>query len=88
MKTIAQKAEEYIRSINGTGVMWGDGSLLHNIAEYCGIPHEGLKTEDRILNAIDRGHKGVFKKSFVRIHVGMHNRETLVRNFSLIEEDE
>ena len=83
-KTIAYKASEYLKSINGTGVMWGDGGLLHSIAEYCNIPHEGSKTEDRILNAIDRGHEGLFEKRFVRVHLGPHNREVLVRNFNLL----
>ena len=81
-KTIAQKAAEYIKSIDGTGVMWGDSHLLHEIAEYCGLPHQSWKTELRVLNAIDRGHKGIFEKRFVRLWVG--NRESLVRSFELL----
>jgi hypothetical protein len=79
-KTIGEKASEYLKSQNITQVGHGDCHLLHDIAAYCGIPHRSWRTEEQILNALDRDAKSKepnFKKWFYR-HRG------LVRNFELI----
>lgn len=57
MKTIGEKAAEYLRSQNITQVGHGDCHLLHDIAAYCGIPHRSWRTEEQILNALDRNVK-------------------------------
>jgi hypothetical protein len=63
-KTIGQIAIEYMRAKGYKFVMAGDAHLLHEIAEEAGIPHQGPKTEKRVLDALDRS--GLFVKQYVR----------------------
>lgn len=46
---------------NNPAVMWGDGGLLHEIAEKLGWSHESWKTEDRVMAALNRS-PGELKK--------------------------
>lgn len=77
MKTIGEKAAEYLESKNFDGVMHGDCSLLHEIAEYCGIKHRSWKTEKQILDAIDRCN--LFRKSYD------YHRGRTIRSFFIIK---
>ncbi len=79
-KTIGEKTAEYMKSKNIDRVGHGDIHLLHEIAEYCGIPHRSWQTENQILNALDRNVKSKnpkFKKWYYQHH-------GLVRNFELL----
>jgi hypothetical protein len=40
-KTIAEFAKEYLQSQGFDSVAWGDSMLLHEIAEYAGLKHNG-----------------------------------------------
>ncbi|RPF49601.1 hypothetical protein EDD75_0419 [Thermodesulfitimonas autotrophica] len=53
-KTIGEFAKEYLESQGMDSVAFGDSYLLHEIAEYAGIPHRSWQTERQILNALER----------------------------------
>lgn len=75
-KTIGSYAAEYMKKNNIKMVCSRDSVLLHDIADYAGVPHEGLKTENRIANALDRSP--LFKKFITMAHRPL-------RCFTLIE---
>ena len=61
---IADKAKHYLLSKGITAIMFGDGNLLHEIADMCGMEHKGFQTELLVLNAIDRA-PDIFEKLYV-----------------------
>jgi hypothetical protein len=61
---IGEKARNYLILKNIDAIMFGDGNLLHEIADVCGIRHRGFQTEIQILNAIDRC-PDLFEKLYV-----------------------
>lgn len=63
-KTIGELAKEYLESQGMDSVSFGDSYLLHEIAEYAGIPHRSWRTERQILNALDRSP--LFEKYYFR----------------------
>lgn len=68
-KTIGELAKEYLESQGFDSVSFGDSYLLHEIAEYAGIPHRSWRTERQILNALERSP--LFEKYYFR---GRRNR--------------
>jgi hypothetical protein len=58
----AEIAARYLRETENAGVQWGDERLLCEIGELLGMEMEGHKTTLRVLDRIDRTHKGVFIK--------------------------
>lgn len=63
-------------------VMWGDNTILHDIAEAAGLPHQSAKTMRRVLNALDRSPE--FVKLYVNIRMTTAGNR-LVRCFYLPE---
>lgn len=61
-KTASQIAAEHLRASGNPAVGYGDAGLLHQIAELIGLPHEGQKTEKKVLDRIERSHHGVLEK--------------------------
>jgi hypothetical protein len=47
-------AIEVLRETDNPAVMWGDEGLLHLIAERLGWPHNGPRTSDRVMAALNR----------------------------------
>ena len=68
-KTIAEFAREYLVENGFDAVAWGDSRLLHEIAEYAGLPHRAWRTEKQVLDALDRSP--LFEKRYFR---GLRNR--------------
>lgn len=64
-KTAAQVAAEHLRATGNPAVGWGDAHLLHEIGAKLGLAPEGPKTEQKVLDRIERSHKGVLEKRFV-----------------------
>jgi len=60
-----------LRRTDNPAVAYGDGGLLHLIAEEMGWPHEFWFTEKRVLDAIDRHNKGQLVKRYFRAHRGL-----------------
>ena len=61
----AEVAASVLREHELPAVGWGDSWLLHEIATRLGVPHEGPRTEMRVLNRIDRSNHGTFLKQIV-----------------------
>ena len=84
---MARVAREHLIETDNPAVMYGDIALLHQIAERAGLPNEGAKTEQRVLNLLsyycrNRAEKGrLFDESWSR--TGFCNRP--VRVFRLRE---
>lgn len=68
-KTIGELAKEYLEANGFDSVAYGDAHLLHEIAEYAGLPHRSWRTEKQILDALDRSP--LFEKWYFR---GYKNR--------------
>lgn len=64
-KTAAQFAAEHLRATGNPAIGYGDSGLLHQVAELIGLPHEGIKTEKKVLDRIERSHVGVLKKRII-----------------------
>lgn len=73
-KTIGEFAKEYLESRGFDSVACGDSCLMHEIAEYAGLPHRSWRTEKQILDALDRSP--LFQKYYF---CGIRNR--LCRHF-------
>lgn len=73
-KTIGEFAKEYLEAKGFDSVAYGDAYLLHEIAEYAGLPHRSWRTEKQVLDALDRSP--LFEKWYFR---GCKNR--LCRRF-------
>lgn len=66
-----------LHETDNDGVMWGDESLLHMIAEKLGWEHRAWHTSARVLNALSR-EPGPLVKRYIQI-----GRGRPVRDFSL-----
>lgn len=64
METAAQAAVAVLRDSGNPAIGWGDSGLLHAVAERLGMPHEGLATERKVLDRIERSHAGVLIKRY------------------------
>lgn len=79
-KTIAEHAAEHLRENDEDGLMWGDVTLAHEIAERAGVPQRGYRTPRLILNALERSP--LFTKELISVPIpGLGERR--VRSFKL-----
>lgn len=53
-KRVCDAAVEVLKETGNPHVMWGDVHLLHEIAERAGIPHQGPRTQRRVLDALSK----------------------------------
>lgn len=81
-KTIAEYAKEYLQLQGFDSVAWGDSMLIHEIAEYVGLKHDGWKTEKNILAALDRSK--LFEKKYF---LGGFKQQKLCRVYKIKGED-
>lgn len=81
-KTIAEYVKEYLQTNGFDSVAWGDSSLLHEIAEYAGLKHNGWKTENNVLAALDRSD--LFEKHYF---LGGFRQQRLCRVYKIKEEN-
>lgn len=65
-QTAANVAADLLRETGNPAIGWGDSALLHGVAERLGMEHESARTERLVLNRIDRTHKGVLVKTYIR----------------------
>jgi hypothetical protein len=63
-KTPAEIAVAVLKATGNPAVGVGDGGLLHMIAEKLGMPHEGFRTEKKVLDRIDRTNRDDLIKAF------------------------
>jgi len=70
MKRICDHARDVLRETDNPAVGYGDAGLLHLIAERAGVPHNGPKTEARILNALSKT-PGVFAIRYFKTRRGV-----------------
>jgi len=61
-------AAAHLRDTGNPGVISGDANLLHEIAEKLGWKHDSWRTEQRVLDAIDRTNRGELIKKFSSLY--------------------
>lgn len=69
-KLAAKVAVEILIETNNHFLAHGDGHYLHLVAEKLGWPPEGLRTEKRVLDSIDRYHGGFLIKRYFSVYRG------------------
>lgn len=82
-KTIAEYAKEYLEQNNFDAVGYGDSALLHEIAEYAGMKHNGWHTENNVLAALNRSE--LFEKRYFR--GGFRSGKAICRSYIIRKED-
>ncbi len=81
-KTIAEHAAEHLRENDEDGLMWGDVTLAHEVADRAGVPQRGMRTSGLILlNALEGSP--LFRKELIPVHIPGAG-ERLVRSFKLV----
>lgn len=60
---------EVLRETDNPAVMFGDAGLLHAICERAGRPHEGPRTEKKMLDALSR-NCGPLLKGLTKLPTG------------------
>lgn len=83
-QSAAQVAASLLRETGNPAIGWGDSGLLHQVADMLGMPHEGPRSERKVLDRIERSHQGVLEKR----HVEVGGRYGNVRQFMLPEKSE
>lgn len=68
--TIAEHAYKVLKDSNNPALGYGDSGLCHMVAEAAGMPHEGWRTERKVLNALECSKKGLFIKRYFRSKKG------------------
>jgi hypothetical protein len=63
---VAEITARHLRATKNPAVMWGDVHLLHEVARLAGLKEDGPPTQKRVLDAIDRSHRGVLVKGRIR----------------------
>ena len=71
---ICDHAVTVLERTGNSAVMWGDTSLLFSIATHAGLPHDGPRTERRVLSALSKT-PGPLTKKYTRT---MGGRRVLV----------
>jgi hypothetical protein len=61
-KRICDHAIAVLKRTGNAAVMWGDIFLLHMIAQEAGLPHDGPRTEARVLSALSKTPGRLTKK--------------------------
>lgn len=60
----AEIAARHLRETGNPAIGWGDSMLLHEVADRPGLSHESPATERKVLDLIDRSHRGVLEKRY------------------------